>query len=544
MATNVDVEKHLFNTKCYDALMRGEEDEIIKLCREVEDGPLHIITTQNDTILHLASSSKSKHLVRRLLNKVKAGLHDKLVLQNDLGNTILHEAANAKGSPLVDAASDMLRKAPHLLHIRNNNGETALFRAAYKGKGRMFYLLDSRMDSPQVNTEEDRRGFHVRNDGTSTLHVSILVKNYDLAHFSAKKYGYLAGIRDEYGMTPIQLLATNPQAFRSRSVTYEDITRILCGDRLRNFIEEKLNSEVAWALAKFMIERGVSWENTGSTSYTDRESFENAEMSTLMLATKSGNAEIVEEILRQFPNAVENVDGQGRNILHVAILYHHIRILDIVEKMEFPMTRLVRKLDNDGNSILHMVGMKATDDKLEDMQTPALLFRENLFLFEHVNEISNREFIRLHNTAGQTAEELFEKNNAQLRKNAKEWLKCSAENSSIVAVLTASAAFAAAFTVPGGSDEATDIFSLMSALTSILLFLTSLTSPFGLKDFKLSLSGNLMIGTYLLGISISNMMLAFIAAVLLVGTILIYCVLSDGDFLNAHVGSNYNRKVE
>ncbi|KAK3041599.1 hypothetical protein RJ639_000733 [Escallonia herrerae] len=381
----------------------------------------------------------------------------------------------------------------------------------------------------------------------------------DLAHFIAKKYGYLAGIRDEYGMTPIQLLAANPQAFRSRSVTYEDITRILCGDRLRNFIEEKLNSEAAWALAKFMIERGVSWENTGSTSYTDRESFENAEMSTLMLATKSGNAEIVEEILRQFPNAVENVDGQGRNILHVAILYHHIRILDIVEKMEFPMTRLVRKLDNDGNSILHMVGMKATDDKLEHMQTPALLFRENLFLFEHVNEISNGEFIRLHNTAGQTAEELFEKNNAQLRKNAKEWLKRSAENSSIVAVLTASAAFVAAFTVPGGSDQVTgypiflnrflfrsfivaDIFSLMSALTSILLFLTSLTSPFGLKDFKLSLSGNLMIGTYLLGISISNMMLAFIAAVilqtrgtklwkeialnsssLLVGIILIYC---------------------
>ncbi|KAK3041602.1 hypothetical protein RJ639_000736 [Escallonia herrerae] len=51
---------------CYDALMRGEEDEIIKLCREVEDGPLHIITAQNDTILHLASSSKRKHLVRKM----------------------------------------------------------------------------------------------------------------------------------------------------------------------------------------------------------------------------------------------------------------------------------------------------------------------------------------------------------------------------------------------------------------------------------------------------------------------------------------------
>ncbi|KAK2995492.1 hypothetical protein RJ640_000775 [Escallonia rubra] len=300
-------------------------------------------------------------------------------------------------------------------------------------------------------------------------------------------------------------------------------------------IMEKMNIEQAWSLAKFLISKDVSSENTGSTSLSDGESLgkpHQADLSTLLLAAKSGNAEIVEVILRRFPHAVENIDGRGRNILHVAIQYHHIRVLDIVEKMEFPMPRLVRNLDRDGNSILHMVGIKTTDDKLEDMQTPALLLQENLLLFERVNAISNREFIRLHNNAGKTAEELFVENNAQLRENAKEWLKRTAENCSIVAVLIATVAFAAAFTVPGGPNQDTgypilrnkrlfilftvaDVISLTSALTSVILFLLILTSPFRLKDFKQSLPKKLMLGVTLLIVSVSAMMLAFVAAVIL-----------------------------
>ncbi|KAK2992208.1 hypothetical protein RJ640_005695 [Escallonia rubra] len=300
-------------------------------------------------------------------------------------------------------------------------------------------------------------------------------------------------------------------------------------------IIEKLNNELAWALVKFLIERDVSSENTGSTSLSDGESLgkpHQADMSTLMLAAKSGNAEIVEEILRRFPHAVENIiDSQGRNFLHVAIQHHHIRILDIVKKTEFPMTRLVRKLDKDGNSILHMVGIEAADDKPEGMHTPALLLQENLLLFERVNEISNRELIWFHNEAKKTARELFAENNAKLHQNATEWLKSTAENCSIVSVLIATVAFAAAFTVPGGPNQDTgypilnerlfivfsmaDVISLTSALTSVILFLLILTSPFQLKKFKQCLPTTLMAGVLLLIFSISAMTLAFVAAVIL-----------------------------
>ncbi|CAL5408283.1 unnamed protein product [Camellia sinensis] len=54
--------------------------------------------------------------------------------------------------------------------------------------------------------------------------------------------------------------------------------------------------------------------------------------------------------------------------------------------MEIPMRRLIRKIDNDGNSILHMIGRKPNDHFDEDMRSPALILQEDLLLFESSEE--------------------------------------------------------------------------------------------------------------------------------------------------------------
>lgn len=102
----------------------------------------------------------------------------------------------------------------------------------------------------------------------------------------------------------------------------------------------------------------------------------------LILATKSGCVEIVEEILRLYPQAVEHVDDEGRNVLLVAIKYRQLEIFEFVTKMEVPMMRLVRKIDNEGNSILHTVGIKRKDFVSENMEGPAFLLQEELLWFE------------------------------------------------------------------------------------------------------------------------------------------------------------------
>ena len=57
-----------------------------------------------------------------------------------------------------------------------------------------------------------------------------------------------------------------------------------------------------------------------------------------------------------YPQAVEHISEKGQDIMHVSIRYHQKDIFRVVKKiMRIPMARLVRKIDNDGNTLLHYV---------------------------------------------------------------------------------------------------------------------------------------------------------------------------------------------
>ncbi|KAA8520151.1 hypothetical protein F0562_014407 [Nyssa sinensis] len=561
MAFTTDGEKHKLNKELYAALISGDEREVIELCGQIPEGPLQIITIHNATVLHLATNSKQKDLVLKLLKHLPEDQYDKLTHQNEVGNTILHETATSK--KMLPAAEEMLRKAPGLLGMRNRNGETALFRAALYGKIDTFKFLDRQINEVlrREGREADRKLFHQRDDNTTILHISTLTEHFDLALLIARTYEYLVSERDGDSMTALQLLACNPSAFRCgrKHRFLKKITnpfKSCCRVPLREAIwEKKQRCESALRLAEFLIERDTSWQATesvmgqnkpkihkyggpaiaslGQGDGTSREipTVKIAE-TPLFLATKSGCIEIVEKILKMYPQAIEHIDDEGRNILHVAIKYRQIQILDILEKMKIPMRWLARKIDNNGNSVLHMVGIKAEHHSAEDMRSPALLLREDLLLFERVEKIMKSHFIKHFNSRRQTAEKLFEENKAELRKEAKEWLKRTAESCSIIGVLIATVAFTSAYTIPGGPDEETgypillnkpffviftitDVLSLAFALTSVITFLSVLSSPFRLKDFKHSLPQRLMLGVTLLIFSVSMMMLAFGATIIL-----------------------------
>lgn len=108
-------------------------------------------------------------------------------------------------------------------------------------------------------------------------------------------------------------------------------------------------------------------------------------------------------------------------------------------------------------------------------------------------------------------------------------MKDTASSCMVVATLIATVMFAAAFTVPGGNNESTgrpiflhhnsfmvfaisDALALFSSATSILLFLSILTSRYAEEDFLHSLPNRLIIGLATLFVSIATMMAAFAAA--------------------------------
>ncbi|CAI0392595.1 unnamed protein product [Linum tenue] len=130
------------------------------------------------------------------------------------------------------------------------------------------------------------------------------------------------------------------------------------------------------------------------------------------------------------------------------------------------------------------------------------------------------------NADGKTPHDLFATEHKKLARDGEKWMKETASSCMVVATLITTMMFAAAFTVPGGNDQDTgmplhlhtksflifvisDALALVSSATSILIFLSMLTSRYAEEDFLSSLPNKLLTGLLTLFISIATMMMAF-----------------------------------
>ncbi|XP_021635645.2 ankyrin repeat-containing protein At5g02620 [Hevea brasiliensis] len=557
IAEDVDT-KHRINGALYSAIMEADKEKVLELCLKVSDHALHRITVNDDTVLHMATYAKEADLVLKLLDELPEHHLDKMTRQNGVGSTILHEAAT--NNYAIPIAEKLLKKAPGLLGMRNNNGETALFRAARYGNTKMFKFLGSKI----TQYDQVSQQFYLQRniDKTTVLHIAIISQHFELARHIANEYKQLIGEKDSDEMTALQLLACEPSAFKiDREEGFINLIKWCCSPAWRRKIQnDKQKYKLAVELVKFLVKRDTSWEASYSaadkskpkihryggggdaSSMVKEAAAERSSASTqgqkeeigetpLILATKSGCVEIAKEILRVYPQAVEHIDDEGRNVLHVAIKYRQLKIFESVKEMEVPMARLVRKVDNNGNTILHTVALKRKDFVVEKVEGPALLLQEELLWFERVQEITPLLFMYHKNNMNLAADEFFNRVNSELRSAGKEWLKSTAEGCSVVAVLIATVAFAAAYTVPGGNQSnglpvllnhplfvvftVTDVLSLNFALTAVVTFLSILSSPFRFKDFKRSLPNKLMLGFTFLFLSVAMMMMSFGATIFL-----------------------------
>ncbi|XP_059437027.1 ankyrin repeat-containing protein NPR4-like [Corylus avellana] len=252
----------------------------------------------------------------------------------------------------------------------------------------------------------------------------------------------------------------------------------------------------------------------------------------LLIAASEGIVEIVNEILQVYPQAIEHVTKDEENILHVAIKYRQMEIFRRVKKMKIIRDcRLVSRIDNRGYTILHHV---ADTEKYDggNKAGPALQLQAELKWLERVRKIMPSHYVMHRNNDGKTADELFKDTHAALLKKAQKWIKETSQSCSAVAVLAATVVFAAAYTVPGGNDEmgrpiflhspfflfftVMDVVSLASSLTSVVMFLSILTSPFEQENFLRSLPRKLIAGFTLLFFSVTTTMLSFTATILLI----------------------------
>ncbi|XP_050290434.1 ankyrin repeat-containing protein NPR4-like [Quercus robur] len=237
-------------------------------------------------------------------------------------------------------------------------------------------------------------------------------------------------------------------------------------------------------------------EQTDQTSYTP-----------LLIAASKGIVEIVDSVILVKPQGIEHVTP--------------------------PLTRrLASRIDKKGYTILHHVADMKNYDR-GPQPGPAFQLQEELKWFERVQKIIPDHYVMHHDRTNQmTAEELFKEKHSKLLENAQKWIKETSQSCSAVAVLVATVVFAAAYTVPGGNDDTghpvflhspfflfftiMDVLSLASSLTSVVMFLSILSSPFEYENFRISLPRKLTLGFTLLFFSVTTTMLSFAATILLI----------------------------
>jgi hypothetical protein len=142
-------------------------------------------------------------------------------------------------------------------------------------------------------------------------------------------------------------------------------------------------------------------------------------------------------------------------------------------------------------------------------------------------------YVNMKNSFGDTPKDVFVTSHKELQENGEKWMKDTANYCMLVATLIATVVFAAVFTVPGGNNQesgipillrsnwfmvffVSDAITLFSSSTSIVIFLSILTSRYTEKDFFKSLPTKLALGLATLFISISGMVVAFSATCFLV----------------------------
>lgn len=261
-----------------------------------------------------------------------------------------------------------------------------------------------------------------------------------------------------------------------------------------------------------------------SIQYTDHHE------TPLLLAAARGIIEVVKKIIEAHPQSVDYVTASDRNILHVAIAHRQKEIFDYIQHTKLVMARLVKRIDTMGFTLLHHVGI--TKFMHQPTHGPALHLQQELIWYERVLKVVPPLYAMHHNNAQWKPHDYFDETHKEMLESAKEWLKKTSESCSAVAVLIATVGFAAAFTVPGGLNSKTgspillsepiyivftvmDIIALTTSLSSVVMFLSILTSSFKMDCFRHTLPIKLSLGFQLLFFSVASTMMSFALAIVL-----------------------------
>ncbi|XP_040990899.1 ankyrin repeat-containing protein NPR4-like [Juglans microcarpa x Juglans regia] len=452
------------------------------------------------TPLQVAILAGHMHIVKKLVERMS---EEELKTVDDNGFTALAEATCGGNYQM---AKCILKKNKSLVRIANINGELPVVLAIVTGHIELARYLYSLTPIEDFKPENSISGAALC---TQAIHMGALGKSIQSASTSSPRYETRLSITDQ---------VRNPE--RDDQVKHFGITGI------KQLYEMKAVHAQSRELLQLMC-RVVT-----STS-DDQQRDQACVYTSIYRSIYDGNVEFFLDMVQTNPELVWITEkANGRNILSYAIECRQSTIFNIIcglhEKNE-----LASEMDFGGNTVLHLAGKLPDSTVLSRIPGAALKMQRELQWFKKVESIAQPKIKEHMNTQFFKPWQYFVKEHKNMMKDGERWMKDTATSCTVVGTLIATIMFAAVFTVPGGNNQTTgfpifseeklfilfivsDSLSLFSSSTSVLMFLGILTSRYAEDDFLKSLPTKMIIGLSTLLFSITTMMIAFSAAVLII----------------------------
>ncbi|KAK2998970.1 hypothetical protein RJ639_024643 [Escallonia herrerae] len=247
----------------------------------------------------------------------------------------------------------------------------------------------------------------------------------------------------------------------------------------------------------------------------------------ILIAAKNGITEMVEKILEAFPVAIHDTNLDKKNMVLLAAENRQLHVYKLLLKITNMKDIVLRRVDKDGNSALHLAAMLGTNSP---WRTPgaALQMQWEIKWYQFIKDSMPLHMCSCYNKYQMMPNDVFTDTHKVLVKEGREWLTNTAQSCSVVAALIATVAFTTSTTVPGGIKQdsgiptlenqlAFNVFALSSlvalcfSVTSVIMFLAILTSRYQENDFRWGLPRKLLTGLTSLFVSLAATLISFCA---------------------------------
>ncbi|KAL3714919.1 hypothetical protein ACJRO7_006770 [Eucalyptus globulus] len=437
----------------FEATIEGDVEKFINALKQVSESrklALSLIfdqvTPSGNSLLHVAASSESKHVMELIL------FHYPYLVtrKNSLEDTPLHVAVQ-DGRLEATRKLIRLRRDSEIVYWKNKDGKSPLYLAVETGCIKIL--------QPLLEVSARDEAYAVKIQGMSPILAAIKKEDTDLLEAIIDQLPKLLHVRDENGGTP-------------------------------------------WHCAAFVGSVGAVRLLMRKCHYLALQKDKNGSY-PIHMACEGGDVDIILELLDVWPDLAEIKNEKGQNILHVAAKGGNKRaVRHILKKCGEPdvIKKLVNSKDVDGNTPLNLASMHNHFEVklyLTKAQTIRVQLRNNdrsnnLSVATEIFQIVFRKCIEMVVLRSISPQSTRKSSSGESESSRNEQIKKEIGTQLVVATLVASVSFTAGITLPGGYNVAGDphpgmatmlhnrvfqvfiIFDAMATFTSILSVVTLL----------------------------------------------------------------------